>query len=231
MQTISVVIPTFNEAENLLKIYQYFDQYDIHPDEVIIADYYQKHDNPYYQSQFKSWKYVPCHRAGRAYQMNQGAAHAQSDIIMFLHADVLPPVKYKENILQSINEGNHFGFFAYRFNPTSFLLNINARFTAQKGIFSGGGDQIHFMTRQLYLQMGGYDEKCTVMEDFEFFQRIKKLHQPFTIIQDRATVSSRKYKDNSWLRVNIANLLAFTLFTMNTAPDTIKKMYYKILKK
>lgn len=167
---------------------------------------------------------------GRAAQMNLGAKMATGDILVFLHADVKPPVSFAEDIRDSILKGNEFGFFAYQFVPSSFMLDINAGFTGHKGVFAGGGDQIHYMTSALFIAMGGYDEKYTIMEDFDFMRRLKKLNKPYDIIQQKATVSSRKYLQNSWLRVNTANLMAFILFLLQTKPDLIKKWYYKILR-
>ena len=162
--------------------------------------------------------------------MNFGAKTATGDILVFLHADVKPPATFVDDIRNSILNGYEFGFFAYQFAPSFFMLDINAVFTNRKGLFAGGGDQIHYMTRSLFNCMGGYDEKYTIMEDFDFMRRFKKLRKPFDIIQQKATVSSRKYINNSWLRVNFANLIAFILFSFNTKPDLIKKWYYKILR-
>ena len=131
----------------------------------------------------------------------------------------------------SISHGFHFGFFAYRFEPTSFMLDLNASFTGKKGIFSGGGDQIQYMTKSLYDALNGYDENFCIMEDFDFFRRVRKNKIPFDIIQNMATVSSRKYANNSWLRVNFANLVVFILFLCYVKPVFIKSVYYKILKK
>jgi len=69
------------------------------------------------------------------------------------------------------------------------------------------------------------------MEDFDFFRRVRKNKIPFDIIQNMATVSSRKYANNSWLRVNFANLVVFILFLCYVKPVFIKSVYYKILKK
>lgn len=168
--------------------------------------------------------------AGRAAQMNLGAKMASGDILVFLHADVKPPESFVEDIKDCIKKGNDFGFFAYRFYPSSYMLDFNAGFTGRKGLFAGGGDQIHFIIRSLFIDMGGYDEKFTIMEDFDFVRRFKKLHKPYDIIQTPALVSSRKYFQNSWLRVNAANLMAFVLFLINTKPELIKKWYYKILR-
>jgi hypothetical protein len=67
------------------------------------------------------------------------------------------------------------------------------------------------------------------MEDFDFVRRYRKIGLPLKVITKDAVVSSRKYSKNSWLKVNILNLIAFILFNLGVNSDTIKKMYYSNL--
>jgi len=226
---ISIIIPTFNEYENLLKSADFFGKVNTSDLEIIVSDSKNSFDNS--KNIGNPYTYLPSGVSGRAAQMNKGAKIATGDIFVFLHADVVPPVTFIQDIHLSISHGFHFGFFAYRFEPTSFMLDLNASFTGKKGIFSGGGDQIQYMTKSLYDALNGYDENFCIMEDFDFFRRVRKNKIPFDIIQNMATVSSRKYANNSWLRVNFANLVVFILFLCYVKPVFIKSVYYKILKK
>ena len=225
---LSVIIPTLNEYQNLISLVPFFKESIKNNVEIIVADSILAKDST--SSIGFPYIYLQTGVMGRAAQMNLGAKIATGDILVFLHADVKPPVSFAEDIRDSILKGNDFGFFAYQFVPSSFMLEINAGFTGRKGVFAGGGDQIHYMTRSLFMDMGGYDEKFTIMEDFDFVRRFKQLNKPYDIIQKPAIVSSRKYFQNSWLRVNTANLMAFILFLLRTKPELIKKWYYKILR-
>jgi glycosyltransferase involved in cell wall biosynthesis len=227
--SISVIIPCFNEYDNLLKLKDFFLNIDGElPTEIIIADSPISSDAS--ERIGPPFLYLKTKKSGRAHQMNEGARIAKGDVLVFLHADVLPPINFGNEIQESIDHGFHFGFFAYRFRPTSFMLNINASFTGQKGIFSGGGDQIHFMHKSLYDSLNGYDEKFQIMEDFDFVAKVKKSKTPYTIVHSKAIVSSRKYRNNSWLRVNIVNLVAFLMFKLNIDSGLIKKVYYQLLR-
>jgi glycosyltransferase involved in cell wall biosynthesis len=228
---ISIVIPTCNEKKNLKELKAFFDQIDTSNLEIIVSDSISSEVDIQEQIETYDWKYLKPDQSNRAYQMNQGAMIAKGEILCFLHADVRPPFSFYSDIIISIEEGFDFGFFAYQFNPNSFLLNINARFTKKNGLFSGGGDQIHFIKKSLFYKLGGYDEKFVIMEDFEFFKRIKKLKKEYTIVQNPATVSSRKYKNNSYLKVNFLNLIAFVLFHLNFDIRKIKKIYESSLTK
>lgn len=227
---ISVIIPTYNEFENLLKLQNFFlnNLYKYPTIEIIVADSIKSVDNAYCLT--TPYQYLKTSKTGRAAQMNAGAKIATGDILVFLHADVFPPDSFVEDIHSAIAAGYEYGFFAYTFMPTTFMLKINSSFTQKKGVFSGGGDQIHFMTRMLYDKMSGYDEKYVIMEDFDFIRRCKRAEVSYTIIKNLATVSSRKYFNNSWLKVNLVNLIAFVMFILHIDSRWIKKVYYGMLK-
>ncbi|MFZ1704532.1 MAG: hypothetical protein WAT79_09290, partial [Saprospiraceae bacterium] len=134
-------------------------------------------------------------------------------------------------ILQKNAQGFKFGFFSYQFSPDNFWLRINAQFTKNDGWFAGGGDQIHFIDRETFLAIGGYDEQFVIMEDFSFFRKIKKQKIAYCLINLPAKVSSRKYENNSYLKVNFTNLVAFILFSLKVPSVYIKNWCHIMLAK
>ncbi len=227
---LSIIIPTYNEKANLLELKEFIANLNYPKDELdfIISDTYKSKEN--IANLGEPYTILISKKCNRAYQMNFGAKNAKGDVLIFLHADVRPPISFLEDIALAINNGFEFGFFAYNFVPSSLLLSINATFTTKKGFFAGGGDQIHFFKKELFNKLGGYNEACHIMEDFEMMNKIKKAKIPYTIIQNKANVSSRKYKSNSWLRVNIANLIAMIMFKLKFDSLQIKKVYNAVLK-
>lgn len=225
---ISVIIPTYNEYHNLIALKDFFTPIlQTENIEIIVAD--SIHSTDQIESIGAPFTYIKSSTSGRSSQMNLGAKLAKGDILVFLHADVRPPMNFVHEIKNAINEGYRFGFFAYRFEPSSFMLDFNASFTGKKGIFVGGGDQIHFMHKTIFNKLGGYDEQFEIMEDFDFFRRFKKSNNVYKIIQEKAIVSSRKYNNTSWIRVNFANLVAFLMFHIGVDSGAIKKTYYRFL--
>ncbi|NBB80083.1 MAG: glycosyltransferase, partial [Verrucomicrobia bacterium] len=63
-------------------------------------------------------------RAGRASQMNHGAASAEGDILLFLHADSHPPPDALAAIEKAIHSGAVGGAFTRRFDTPSRLLRF-----------------------------------------------------------------------------------------------------------
>ncbi len=227
---ISVIVPILNEASNVAALEAHIHKSALHEVEVIFCDSPNSTDFSYRKLFHHHTLYIKCKKAGRAAQMNHGARSAKGDIILFCHADVKLPFHFDVEIKNCLAEGHEMGLFKYRFSPTNALLNINAAQTGKDGIFVGGGDQCHFFTRKSFFDLGGYDEHYVIMEDFALFKKVKKSNLPYKIIQKPAIVSARKYQKNSYLKVNLINLIAFTMFGMRISPQFIKNFYSNALK-
>ncbi|WP_273567316.1 glycosyltransferase [Maribacter halichondriae] len=176
------------------------------------------------------FQYVNCADCGRALQMNEAAQLARGETMVFLHADVIPPKTFLADIQRTIAEGYDAGFFSYRYDKENFLLKINASFTARNGIFTGGGDQCLFIRKSIFERLKGFDENQVVMEDFEFFERMKKDKVRYKIIKNDLIVSARKYEHNSYMRVNLSNLLLVTLFKFGYPAHKLKSLHNKLIR-
>lgn len=229
---ISVIIPVYNEQENLVKRLSFLcKQANKFPIEIIVSNSPETSDNtPEICEKQDKVTFLNSKNKGRAAQMNFGAAKANGDIFLFLHADVQLPEDFYSEILNAVNNGFKFGFFAYQFDKKSRLLNFNSRFTTKDGLFAGGGDQCHFFTKETFEKLEGYNEGFCIMEDFEMMDRIRKQQIPFTIIQSKATVSARKYDKNSWLKVNLINGYIFLKYKFGVHPIKLRKTYRNLLR-
>ena len=68
------------------------------------------------------------------------------------------------------------------------------------------------------------------MEDFEFFDRMKRNNIRYKIINNDLIVSARKYRNNSYIRVNLSNLAMLILYRIGYAPKKLKSLYHKFLR-
>ncbi|GAA0879699.1 TIGR04283 family arsenosugar biosynthesis glycosyltransferase [Algoriphagus jejuensis] len=221
---ISVVIPVLNEAQNLRELIPFLlENAGNYIVDLFVIDGGSRDDSCAVAESLGA-RVVKSETASRAIQMNLGAKLACGNMLFFIHADTRPLSSFAEDIHQAWREGYKSGCFRYRFNSSRVLLRINSWFTQFNGIFSGGGDQTLFITRDFFNTLGGYDTQFCLMEDFELVKRIKSKTK-FFIIPKSMTVSARKYQENSWLRIQLANLLIFTLFYLGVAPEKLKKSY------
>jgi rSAM/selenodomain-associated transferase 2 len=228
---ISVIIPAHNEKENLQKLLPELSNLASNHDvEVLVCLSRDTNDNSDKINGFKRLKHVSCSKKGRAVQMNDGAKTAKGNILVFLHADVKPPQNFFSDIKQTIDAGNDAGFFSYKFDKDNFFLKLNASFTTRDGIFTGGGDQCLFIKKEVFDKLGGFNENQVLMEDFEFFKRMKRKGVPYKIVNNDLIVSSRKYENNSYLRVNLTNFLLVLLFKVGYNPKSLKKLHNRLLR-
>jgi rSAM/selenodomain-associated transferase 2 len=227
--SISIIIPILNEVTNLHRLIPYLAALKGNGiTEILVVDGGSTDDSRAIASQLGA-TVIQSPICSRAAQLNAGAKVAKGSILYFIHADCLPLKSLAEDILAAIKSGYRAGCFSYEFESKRPMLKINSWFTQFNGVFTGGGDQTLFIEHSFFKELGGYNEKFTIMEDFDFVRRIKKVTQ-FKLIKKSIKVSDRKYQTNSWLKIQWANLIAMTAFRFGVKPKRIKTLYYNRLK-
>lgn len=225
--TISVVIPTFNEAENIVSLVTFIRNLGREEvAQVLVVDAGSSDGTRFLAAQAGALV-IECAHLCRAVQMNLGARQATGDILYFVHADVRLLPTFVDDILLAVGSGWDSGCYRYVFDSSRFLLRVNAFFTRFDALMCRGGDQTLFLRKSVFESLHGFDERYVIMEDYDFLIRLRKRHS-FRIIQKDLVVSARKYETNSWLRVQFANLSVFIMFFFRRSPADMKQIY-KIL--
>ena len=108
-------------------------------------------------------------------------------------------------------------------------MKVNAFCTRLPFIWCRGGDQTLFIRKKDFLKVGKFREDYQIMEDYEFIIRAKKVLK-FKIIPKNVIVSARKYKTNSYLRVQKVNLKVMQMFLSRKASQQeMMETYQRIL--
>lgn len=226
---VSAIIPTLNEAEHISRLLDRLQKYGgAQLLEIIIVDAGSE-DETVKIAHSKDVKVVRSPQKGRAFQMNYGAREAQGEILYFVHADTLPPKCFMQSIKKAIDEDYALGCFRYQFDSPRKLLRINAFFTRFPMLWCRGGDQSLFIKDEVFNALNGFREDYQIMEDFEFIIRARQAYR-FKIIPENMLVSARKYHENSYLRVQIANLVVFNMFRFGYSQEAMLKTYRKLLR-
>ncbi len=228
MEQISLIIPALNEAENLNKLLPYLNaNKGAIVGEIIVVDAGST-DGSQAVAEAAGALVLSSAVRSRAAQMNLGAQQARFEILYFVHADTWPPPSFATDILQEIAAGTGMGCYRYRFDSPGLLLRFNAFFNRYKWLWCQGGDKTFFIPKKTFWAIGGYDERYVVMEEYDFLRRAIP-HYSFRVLPQEVVVSARKYRHNGWLRVQMANMAAFSMFRWGVSPARIRSFYKKAI--
>ncbi|MFV8334154.1 TIGR04283 family arsenosugar biosynthesis glycosyltransferase [Flavobacterium sp. XS1P32] len=225
---LSIIIPTFNEAAIIGKTITYLQNNLLGKAyEIIISDAGST-DNTIAIAQSLGIKALHSPLKGRAGQMNYGAQNATGTVYFFVHADCLPPPTFFDLIENAIQNNFDCGSFRTRFDSSNLLLRINSFFTQFNYLFFRGGDQGIFVTKKVWDQVGSYNEEMFIMEDYDYLERLWK-NATFKLIPKPTLVSARKYEENSWLTVQLANLKIVNMYKKGASQSDMINEYKELL--
>jgi rSAM/selenodomain-associated transferase 2 len=226
---VSVIIPTYNESENIDVLINYLQKNNTGElIEIIIADGRSTDDTVTVATRAGA-KVIISPNKGRSAQMNYGASFASANVLYFLHADSLPPPGYADTILEQIKDGYGIGCFRLRFDRAHWFLQSNAWFTRFDYNAFRFGDQSLFVLKDIFIKAGGFNEKLVVMEDQEIIHRLKK-YGKFKVIPRSIVTSARKYTLNGIYKTQGIFFLIYFLYKIGLSQNTLIGLYRKLIK-
>ncbi|WP_300435013.1 TIGR04283 family arsenosugar biosynthesis glycosyltransferase [Christiangramia sp.] len=223
---ISIIVPAFNEEEQLPMLLRHLEASSSgNISEIIVVDGGSTDATATIAKNHPMVFYVPSEK-GRAVQMNTGARLAKGEILYFLHVDSLPPSNFDSLIIAEVEKGNKAGCFKMKFDKDHWWLNLMGHFTKVNHITCRGGDQSLYVEMALFDEIGGFDESYKVYEDNEIIRRLYKKKQ-FTIIKKWITTSARLYDklgvwNTQWLFIQI-----YWKRRTGASPEELYSHYYK----
>lgn len=225
---VSIVIPTFNEAEKISGLISYLKELPAATNSEIIVSDGGSSDATLKLAKDAGAKILLSPVKGRAGQLNHGVKQAKGEIFYFVHADTIPTYSCLLDIQKAVSEGIKSGSFRSSFDSKKFFLKINAFFTRYNSLFLRGGDQSIFVTKETFSDLGGFDENYYIMEDYDFLARLWQVGK-FKLIPKATLISARKYEGNSWLRVQLANWKVVRMFKKGASQDEMLNTYQKMI--
>lgn len=164
---------------------------------------------------------------GRAFQMNRGAAVAQGDILIFLHADThLPPggLQLVRSALKNpILVGGAFDLGIRSGKPEYRIIEKMVYYRTRLTKIPYG-DQAIFLYRDLFLKIKGYKE-IPIMEDIDLMRRVKASGYRITIIPYPVQTSPRRWEREGIVRCTLRNWILATLYRLGVSPAKLAKYY------
>ncbi len=226
--TISIVIPTYNEEQNIGALITYLKKYGSNAlSDIIIADAGSE-DNTVNCVKDNGGTVIASLKKCRASQMNMGAALAKGDILYFIHADTFPPQTFVNDIFKSVKDGFDLGRYTSKFKSDKLMLRFN-EWVAKLDLFMCmGGDQTLFIKKELFKNLAGFKEEMLIMEEYEFCKRARAQGR-YKIMNGEALISARKYHKNTWLKVQLANAKIVRMYQKGIDQNQLVEAYKKML--
>jgi rSAM/selenodomain-associated transferase 2 len=226
---ISIIIPTYNEAEHISgaigKLKDITADCDV---EIIVTD--GGSTDQTMQLAKDSGAIVSLSKIkGRAAQMNAGAAMAKGDMLYFLHADTVPPEGFLNDIIKAETNGYHAGCFMLAFDHSHWFLQANCWFTRFDMNSVRFGDQSLFVTKAAFEKIIGFCEQHIVLEDQELIKRLRKIVR-FKVIKKTVTTSARKYLENGIYKTQGIFFFIYFLYRIGFSQQKLVSTYKKLIR-
>ena len=216
---LSIVIPTLNEASHIESLLAQLSDENV---ELIVVD--GGSDDHTAQRASVHAKLIH-NSAGRALQMNAGAAIASGDWLWFLHADTQLSQPLKAYIDEITQSSSLWGRFNVRLDDARLIFRVIERLMNARSCFTSvaTGDQGLFVDRRLFDELGGYPE-LSLMEDVAISKRLRKV-MPVKCSALPLITSARRWQQRGVLKTIVLMWWLRLAYILGVSPTRLSQWY------
>ncbi len=221
--TISIIVPTLNEAGNIQALAQLQELVC----EVIIVDGGST-DHTCELARAAGLR-VSETSGGRGCQQNQGARLAQGDILLFLHADTQLPPDFGQAVINCLAEDTIIaGAFSLKIDGPGIGLRLIAGLANLRSrlLQLPYGDQAIFIRRPDFFRYGPFAE-VPIMEDYILIRQLTRCGTIKTLSQE-VTTSGRRWQRLGLIRTTVINQLMIAGYAMGISPTRLASLYRRL---
>ncbi len=221
---LSIIVPMLNEALTIGALLTSLVNFQRRDAEIILVDGGSS-DKTELIAHSYSDKVIVAPR-GRASQMNAGAAKANGEVLLFLHADTLLP-KNADILIENAfaHSAQVWGRFDVRIVPKTPLLTVVAWMMNWRSRLSSvvTGDQAMFVRRSAFDAVGGVPD-IPLMEDVALSKALKRLSAPICL-HDKVSTSARRWLKHGVVRTIWLMWRLRLAYFLGVAPGELARRY------
>jgi rSAM/selenodomain-associated transferase 2 len=165
--------------------------------------------------------------AGRAVQMNAGAARARGEVLVFLHADTGLPATAAGDIAAALADPEVVaGAFAHRFDSPRLVYRIISAVVSRLTRWNRlpYGDQAIFVRRDYFERIGGF-APIEIMEDQELVRRIRRRGDRLRLVNTPVSTSVRRLEHEGIVRRVMKNWAMTVMYALGVPPRRLARYY------
>lgn len=227
---LSIIIPVYNEGDNLALLFSNIESLKIKEAEVIFVDGGSKDNSIELIHAFINRSTIPMRvfscAPGRAAQQNFGARAAVGRTLLFLHADTRLPENAVDKLIGLGGDDQLWGRFNVKLDSKNAPFRVIEWFINQRSKLTGiaTGDQGIFVSKTLFTQSGGFPNQL-LMEDIELSKRLKKHSRPICL-KDLVTTSARRWLSNGIIKTVLLMWKLRAAYYFGAKPESLHRRYY-----
>ncbi len=222
--TVSVIIPTLNEARRIQDVVRH--ALSLGDVEVVVADGGSSDGTP--SLALDAGARVIHAARGRGPQMDAGAAAATGEVLLFLHADTQLPDDAIDHVRAALADplvvGGNFFLRYVPFTRTGLLLT--AYHHLRRALFHAyGGQSGVFVRREAFQRIGGFGP-LPILEDQRFVEKLE--HAGVTRhLPTWAETSSRRFRGREWKALGVWALV-HALHGVGVPAELLSRVYDQV---
>ena len=166
--------------------------------------------------------------AGRARQMNAGAAVATGEWLLFLHLDTQLPAAAMALLSTGIPaSGREWGWFDVRLGNTAWPYRVIAWHMNRRARLTRvcTGDQALFVRRSVFQELGCFPD-LPLMEDVAFSKSLRRHGQPL-VVSAPVTTSARRWEQHGLVSTVLLMWRLRLLYWLGVSPNRLVTYYYQ----
>lgn len=219
---LSIIVPAHNEEVTIGQTLAYTCEH-VRPDELLVANV---------SSSDRTGEIASCYaqvltvESTRGAALNQAAALATGNVLLFLHADTLLP-RASRTLMEAALADTCVvgGAFRLRLDDPSWFAGLVSRGVNVRSAVLGTffGDQGLFVRKEVFAQIGGYRD-WSVMEDLEILSRLRRQGR-LRLLDAEVITSARRHRRSGWVRTLTTVWAICLLFRLGVPTQTMLRLY------